>query len=265
TPAQERLWFLHQAGQDPSGYQVRSANRIRGPLDPARVGHALNRLAARHEALRTRLTGTGDGRPVQVVTDEAHVDLECAEVTGEDEAHWVCDAFVARPFTLDGAPLARALLVRLAPDDHVLVLCLHHAVCDGRSLRILFSELYETLAGSSEPAPPAVQFSDHVARLAGAGDERARASRDYWRPRLAGARSLPGLPTARPRPAVPGGRSGQHRWELPPHVHSAGVDGARRTRSTVFAVVLAALGVTLGRCADQEDVVIGCPMDGRAG
>lgn len=265
TPAQERLWFLHQAGQDPSGYQVRSANRIRGPLDPARVGHALNRLAARHEALRTRLTGTDDGRPVQVVTNEAHVDLECAEVTGEDEAHRVCDAFVARPFTLDGAPLARALLVRLAPDDHVLVLCLHHAVCDGRSLRILFSELYETLAGSSEPAPPAVQFSDHVARLAGAGEERARASRDYWRTRLEGAPSLLGLPTDRPRPAVPSGRSGQHRWKLPPHVHSAVVDGARRTRSTVFAVVLAALGVTLGRCADQEDVVIGCPMDGRAG
>ncbi|MFG1944018.1 amino acid adenylation domain-containing protein [Nonomuraea sp. NPDC048826] len=265
TPAQERLWFLHHAGQDPSGYQVRGGHRLRGPLDPDRLGQALNRLVARHEALRTRLAATEDGRPVQIVAEHAVVDLELVEVHDAAEARAACDAFVVRPFTLDGEPLARALLVRLAPDDHVLVLCLHHAICDGRSLRILLSELYETLAGTPEPEAPPVPFSAYVAKLGSGSQDRARASRDYWRTRLSGAPSLLGLPTDRPRPAVPSGRGGQHRWKLPPHLHTALVDGARRTRTTVFAMMLAALGVTLARCADQDDVVVGSPMDGRMG
>ncbi|WP_188189738.1 non-ribosomal peptide synthetase [Nonomuraea sp. SYSU D8015] len=263
TPAQERLWFLHQAGQDPSGYQVWDGHRLRGPLDPGRLGLALNRLAARHEALRTGLADEGDGRPVQIVSDEVHVDLELVEVPDEAAAHAVCDTFVGRPFTLGRAPLMRALLVRLAPDDHVLVLCLHHAVCDGRSLQILFTELYGLLAGTFEPAAPAVPFSEYVAWLGGGSRERARAARDYWRSRLAGAPSLLGLPTDRPRPAVPSGRGARHRWTLPPHLRAGLVEGARRNRTTLFAMVLAALGVTLGRCADQDDVVIGCPVEGR--
>ncbi|MGI5282053.1 non-ribosomal peptide synthetase [Nonomuraea polychroma] len=266
TPAQERLWFLHQAGQDPSGYQVRDGHRLRGPLDPGRLRLALNRLAARHEALRTRLADAGDGRPVQIVIDEVDVDLELVEVTDETTAHDVCDRFVARPFELGRAPLMRALLVRLAPDDHVFVWCLHHTICDGRSLQILLTELYGMLAGTFEPAAPAVPFSGYVTWLGRENQDRARrssAARDYWRSRLAGAPSLLGLPTDRPRPAVPSGRGAQHRWVLPAHLHTGLVEGARRTRTTVFAMVLTALGVTLGRCADQDDVVVGCPMDGR--
>ncbi|MDA0634427.1 amino acid adenylation domain-containing protein [Nonomuraea sp. MCN248] len=263
TPAQERLWFLHEAGA--SGYQVRDGHRLRGPLDPGRLAAALNRLAARHEALRTRLADGGDGRPVQIVDDEARVDLEVAEVSGEAEARAVCDAFVARPFDLGRAPLLRALLVRLAPDDHVLVLCLHHAVCDGRSLQILFAELYATLAGTDGPEAPAVPFSAYVAKLGQAGPQRAGASRDYWRSRLAGAPSLLGLPTDRPRPAAPSGRGARHRWTLSPQLRDALLERARDTRTTVFSMVLAALGATLGRYADQRDVVVGSPMDGRAG
>ncbi|MEV4835301.1 amino acid adenylation domain-containing protein [Nonomuraea sp. NPDC049486] len=265
TPAQERLWFLHQAGHDPSGYHVWGGHRLRGPLDAGHLGRVLNRLAARHEALRTGLADTGDGRPIQIVSDASEVDLEVVEVPDEVAAHAACDSFVARPFALGRAPLMRALLLRLAQDDHVLVLCLHHTICDGRSLQVLFTELYGMLAGTFEPAEPAVPFSEYVARLRGGSRERAQAARDYWRTRLAGAPSLLGLPTDRPRPAVPSGRGAQHRWTLPEHLRAGLVDGARRTRTTVFAMVLAALGVTLGRCADQDDIVVGCPMDGRTG
>ncbi|MEV4104690.1 amino acid adenylation domain-containing protein [Nonomuraea sp. NPDC049649] len=262
TPAQERLWFLHQA--DPSGYQIASGHRLRGPLDPERVALALNRLAARHEPLRTTMADN-DGRPVQIVSDVASLRLETAEARDEAEAQAICDAFVARPFALEGGQLVRALLVRLGPDDHVLALCLHHAVCDGHSLRILLGELLEMLAGTFEPAEPVVPFSEYVARLGQGSPERARAAREYWRKRLAGAPTLLGLPTDRPRPAVPSGRGGQHRRKLPPHLRTALVDGARKTRTTVFAMMLAALGATLARCADQDDVVIGSPMDGRTG
>ncbi|MEU4580080.1 amino acid adenylation domain-containing protein [Nonomuraea sp. NPDC023979] len=265
TPAQERLWFLHQADSSghSSGYHVWGGHRLRGPLDPARLGEALNRLVARHEAVRTGLSDGGDGRPVRIVRAGARVEPELVEVTCEDEARTACGAFVARPFDLGRPPLMRALLVRLAPEDHVLVLVLHHAICDGRALRILLSELYGLLAGTFEPGPPAVPFSEYVDRLGRTGGARAEADRDYWRARLAGAPTLLALPTDRPRPAVPSGRGAQHRWVLPAHLRTALLESARRTRTTVFAMVLAALGVTLGRCAGQDDVVVGCPLDGR--
>ena len=79
---------------------------------------------------------------------------------------------------------------------------------------------------------------------------------------------MPGMANDNDKPthrAVPSGRGGQHRRKLPTHLRTALVDGARKTRTTVFAMMLAALGATLARCADQDDVVIGSPMDGRTG
>src|SRR5207249_1113258 len=93
-------------------------------------------------------------------------------------------------------PLLRATLLRLAPDDHVLLLCLHHIACDGHSLAVLLEELahaYAALAAGHEPALPGppVQYPDFALwqrdRLGGPALEEQLA---YWRQALAGAPAL---------------------------------------------------------------------------
>ncbi|MEV4165074.1 amino acid adenylation domain-containing protein [Nonomuraea dietziae] len=270
TGTQERLWFLDQAGQDAAAYLCWAGNRLRGPLETAALRAALAAVVARHEALRTAIVEGPSGRPVQVVRDLAELDLdallELASVpppSGEEAARRLADAFVARPFALDRPPLMRALLVELAPDDHVLLLCLHHIVCDGPSLEVILDEVHAALAGERpDPAPPA-QFPDYAAWLASRGVKRLEADLSYWRRQLAGAPALLDLPADRPRPPAPSGRGARRSLPLPRELALRLAEFAGRRRSTPFMLVTAALAVTLARHADQDDIVIGTPADNR--
>ncbi|MEU4724336.1 amino acid adenylation domain-containing protein [Nonomuraea dietziae] len=270
TGTQERLWFLDQAGQDAAAYLCWAGNRLTGPLETAALRAALAAVVARHEALRTAIVEGPSGRPVQVVRDLAELDLdallELASVpppSGEEAARRLADAFVARPFALDRPPLMRALLVELAPDDHVLLLCLHHIVCDGPSLEVILDEVYAALAGErQDPALPA-QFPDYAAWLAGRGGKRLEADLRYWRRQLAGAPALLDLPSDRPRPPAPSGRGARHSLPLPRELALRLIEFTGRRRSTPFMLVTAALAVTLARHADQDDIVIGTPADSR--
>ncbi|MEU4329167.1 condensation domain-containing protein [Nonomuraea dietziae] len=270
TGTQERLWFLDQAGQDTAAYLCWAGNRLMGPLETAALRAALAAVVARHEALRTAIVEGPSGRPVQVVRDLAELDLdallELASVpppSGEEMARRLADAFVARPFALDRPPLMRALLVELAPDDHVLLLCLHHIVCDGPSLEVILDEVHAALAGErQDPAPPA-QFPDYAAWLASREGKRLEADLRYWRRQLAGAPALLDLPADRPRPPAPSGRGARHSLPLPHELALRLAEFAGRRRSTPFMLVTAALTVTLARHADQDDIVIGTPADNR--
>jgi len=172
-----------------SGVNVGAAVRMRGPADPGRIRAALSALSARHEALRTTLTRPGTGGTAhQVVGDHAPPDLcevSLAEV-GEGRRASACAAFLQaelrRPFVLEGAPLARALLVTLATDDRVLAVIAHHAIMDGWSAGVIRDELphlYEHGA-SATLAPPALHLADYAAweaELAGDPGTRRRTSR----------------------------------------------------------------------------------------
>ncbi|GAA2667191.1 hypothetical protein GCM10010412_044570 [Nonomuraea recticatena] len=270
TGTQERLWFLDQAGQDAAAYLCWAGNRLRGPLETAALRAALAAVVARHEALRTAIVEGPTGRPVQVVRALAELDLdallELASVpppSGEEAARRLADAFVARPFALDRPPLMRALLVELAPDDHILLLCLHHIVCDGPSLEVILDEVHAALAGErQDPAPP-TQFPDYAAWLASRGGKQLEADLRYWRRQLAGAPALLDLPADRPRPPAPSGRGARHSLPLPRELALRLAEFAGRRRATPFMLVTAALAVTLARHADQDDIVIGTPADNR--
>ncbi|GAA4081668.1 non-ribosomal peptide synthetase [Nonomuraea soli] len=264
TPAQERIRFLQQAGQDFSAYLCWAGERLRGELREEAVRQALSEIVARHEALRTALVeqppagAVPAAGPVQVVHEAVDPPLEVAEADGEAEARALTDAFVTRPMPPDRPPLLRALLVRLAPDDHVLVLAAHHAICDGASMGVLLSELYGLLAGAVLE-PPGTQFPDYAAQLSGGGERE----REFWREELSGAPSLLSLPADRPRPAVPSGAGARVSVTLTPARHARLRDSARAGRDTTFTIMLAALAITLSRLAGQDDVVIGSPADGR--
>ncbi|HEU0300322.1 MAG TPA: amino acid adenylation domain-containing protein, partial [Longimicrobium sp.] len=170
--AQQRLWFLEEMGGLGATYHVPRRLRLAGTLDPGALRRALDRIVARHEALRTTFVRV-DGEPVQrIAAEEGGFALAEHDLRGEPDADRALHDLVAEeagaPFDLERGPLIRGRLIRLAADDHVLLLTMHHIVSDGWSTGVLVRELsvlYAAFrAGEPDPLPPLpVQYADYAA------------------------------------------------------------------------------------------------------
>ncbi|MFI2352998.1 amino acid adenylation domain-containing protein, partial [Streptomyces sp. NPDC019443] len=270
--AQQRLWFLDQLDPGSAEYNVPMPVRLGGTLDVAALNATLSAIVARHEVLRTRLVADVDGVPRQVIDLPAPIPLPVADVSGEADlgaAAWVLMAAdAALPFDLAGGPLIRALLIRLAPDEHVLALSMHHVVFDEWSKGILHRELsaqYEAFrAGEPDPLPPLqVQYADFaVWQRKWLEGEVLEGQLAYWRDKLAGASQLE-LPSDRPRPPVWSPAGAQTRFTVPARTADALRELSRRSGATMFMTLLAAFNVLLSRYADTDDVVVGTPVANR--
>ncbi|HET6231554.1 MAG TPA: amino acid adenylation domain-containing protein [Longimicrobiaceae bacterium] len=272
---QQRLWFLDQLDPGSLAYILPGGIRLRGPLDSGALMRALDEIVRRHDALRTSIR-TVDGKPVQVVEPacslelavESLEDLADAEArTAEEERR--SHAFVMQPFDLAKAPLMRALLLRLAPDEHVLVLAVHHIVADGWSIGILIQELNQLYAAFSrgEPSPLkplAVQYPDFAAwqHTHFQGEELQR-QLAFWRGLVEGAPAVLDLPTDRPRPSRQDNAGATTVLELDAGLVDAVSALARTQGATAFMVLLAVFDVLLYRVTGQDDVVVGTPIAGR--
>ena len=264
---QERLWFLQRLQPESAFYNVASAVRLRGALDARALERALGEIVRRHEALRT-VFREGEGGAVQEVVPFLGFALPVQPVA-EDEVRRRAQADAETPFDLAAGTLFRATLLRVSADDHALLLCMHHAVCDGWSVGIFFRELsalYEAYAAGAESrlAPLPVQYADFAAwqrtHLRG---EALDARLGWWKERLAGAPALLELPTDHPRPAVQSYRGGHEPVALSAGV-VAGLEAlARAEGASLFMVLLGAFQLLLGRYAATRDVVVGTPVAGR--
>ncbi|HEX2091934.1 MAG TPA: amino acid adenylation domain-containing protein, partial [Longimicrobiaceae bacterium] len=137
--AQQRLWFLEQLGGVGSAYHIPARLRLRGELDRGALRRALERIVARHEALRTTFPLV-EGEPVQRVTPagESCFHLTEHDLSGEAEAEAALHCRMAEewstPFDLERGPLIRGCLIRLGEGEHVLQVTMHHIVSDGWSM-----------------------------------------------------------------------------------------------------------------------------------
>ncbi|WP_245606219.1 amino acid adenylation domain-containing protein [Streptomyces himastatinicus] len=267
--AQQRLWFLHTLQPDEAGYNSAVALRLTGALDVAALSRALDALVERHEALRT-VFEEGDGQPSQVVREATAVPLPVADLTGDPGA--LDEALLAeysRPFDLRTGPLLRALLIRLADGDHVLLLTAHHIVTDGWSMGILLDELCTLYGagptdGEKDPLPPVpVQYPDFAVwqreRLSGATLDKQL---DYWKGRLADTVPLE-LPTDRPRPAVRTSAGAVYEFTVDRKVAARLKGLAAERRTTLFSVLVAACQGLFARWSGQDDIALGTVTSGR--
>ncbi|MGV9695832.1 amino acid adenylation domain-containing protein [Streptomyces sp. NPDC003470] len=262
--AQRRLWFLERLQPGLPAYLVPFAHRLCGPLDVDALRRAFSGVLERHEALRGRFH-EDDGEPV-VVPGPA-VPLEVVGLDGAADPVRAAEEHVSRdavtPFDLAGGPLVRATLLRLAPDDHVLSVVVHHAVFDGLSRQIFARELAAAYQGHELPGLP-VRYADVAARQHEdlAGDAYAEHAA-HWRKALADAPPALELPTARPRPPVPSYRGSVVGFTVGRETARGLRELARSRGATPFMTALAAFQVVLGRSAGVDDVVVGCPVAGR--
>ncbi|MBT2230238.1 non-ribosomal peptide synthetase/MFS transporter [Nonomuraea sp. NEAU-A123] len=258
--AQERLWFMEQYAPGNPAHTIPFVRRLRGPLSAELLGAALDRVAARHQPLRTRFPVGDDGQPAVTVSADVTVPLTIASADADAEARVLVDRFLAEPFDLVAGPVIRALLVRLAADDHVLAIAVHHIAADGRSANVLLREILTGYDGDPLPELP-VTYGDFAAwqrgRPGGADDVA------YWRERLAGLPPLE-LPTDFPRPPELTYLGAAHSFAIDPGLVARLDRLGREHGATPYMVLLAAFAALLGRYAGQEDVAVGSPVAGRS-
>ncbi|WP_049658321.1 non-ribosomal peptide synthetase, partial [Kitasatospora sp. MY 5-36] len=262
--AQQRLWFLDRFEPGSTEYTSLSVLRLRGALDRAALGAALDALVERHEALRTTYAER-DGRARQVVRPPHPVELPCADVpAAELDAH--LERIATAPFDLAEGPVLRAHLARTAAEEHVLALAVHHIATDGWSMGVLGRDLGELYAAALErrsprlPALP-VRYTDYAAwqRTRTAA---AEADLDHWRRALDGLAPLE-LPTDRPRPAVRTREGALTTFTLPAELTARLRERGREADGTLYTVLLAACQVLLARWSGQRDVAVGTVTSGR--
>ncbi|HEX2300787.1 MAG TPA: amino acid adenylation domain-containing protein, partial [Pseudonocardiaceae bacterium] len=273
---QQRLWVLDELNAGSTEYHTGFGLRLSGELDLAALRSALDVLVTRHESLRTTF-GTIDGHGVQVVAPRGKIPLrvidlaaagEHADATAQALDRLLAEELSAHPFDLRQGPLARVVLVRLAEDDHVLLLNQHHIITDGWSVGVLVGELatlYDAAVCGTAAALPElpVQYPDYAvwqrARLA---DPDLTRQLDYWRRQLTGVQVLE-LPTDRPRPAVRTTNGAVLRRDLPADLVERLTRVGQAHEATLFMTLTAVVQVLLARYSGQRDIALGTVASGR--
>jgi amino acid adenylation domain-containing protein/FkbM family methyltransferase len=272
--AQQRLWFLDQLEPGKAFYNVPVAVRLLGTLNISALQQTLNEITRRHEVLRTTFDLV-DGQPRQHIHSPSALPLRLMDLSSvpqserEREAQRITQEEAERGFDLSHGPLLRATLIVLSPQDHIVLLTMHHIVSDGWSIGVLIREvaaLYQAFA-SGAPSPLSdltIQYADYAAWqhqwLQGARLEEQLA---YWRAHLAGAPPVLELPTDQPRPAVPSYRGARHPFSLSAETTAGLKSLSRQQGATLFMTMLAAFNTLLHRYSQQSQVVVGTPIANR--
>ncbi|WP_189766572.1 non-ribosomal peptide synthetase, partial [Streptomyces xanthochromogenes] len=275
SAAQRRLWFLAQMEGPSATYNAPLGLRLRGALDTPALQAALSDVVERHEALRT-VFPEQDGEPFQqVLLGERAVPLlhvrDCADehalaAAVKQAEHCVFDLSADLPI--------RAFLFGAGPQEHVLVLVVHHIATDGWSLAPLMRDVataYEARCAGTEPQWSAlpVQYADYTLwqqELLGAADDphsRIAEQVEYWAGALAGVPDQLGLRFDRPRPVEASYRGGRVEWTVEPELHAQLKELAAAHHVTLFMVLQAGLAALLSKLGAGTDVPIGTSVAGR--
>ncbi|WP_051763149.1 condensation domain-containing protein [Streptomyces virginiae] len=265
--AQQRLWFMQQIDPETTLYNVPTVLRLRGALDRDRLGRALTALVARHEVLRTTYRASS-GVPHQAVAAPGEFALPYTDLTAEarpaGEAARVAAEVGAYVFDLAADLPLRAHLLRLASDDHHLVVTFHHIAIDGWSVEIFFRELGELYGDPGAGGAPVLQYADY------AGRQRERLQGDtldaltaHWRAVLGDDPKALAVPTDHPRPRHRSFRGAVATRDLGPELTALLREFGRAERGTLTMTLLAGFQALLAGWSGTEDVTVGIPVAGR--
>ncbi|MDO8692620.1 MAG: condensation domain-containing protein, partial [Sheuella sp.] len=276
---QRRLWTLDRIEQSASTYNMPIAMRLHGELNTDALTHALRSIIERHESLRTLITESENGHPAGILADVPNLqdvlritDL-CSEHTTQpdqcvervnrlirEEASTAFNLAIDIPF--------RASLIVISPDEHILMLTMHHHAGDGRSWAIIGQELklaYAALIQDLSPALPElqIQYSDWAHWQEAVLKKKLADKLSRSRERLSGIPEKLTLPLDHTRHPDRAHQAGYVKVDIPAKIVQGLENLARESHTTFFTVLLAAYGALLCRIAGQSTVVIGSPISGR--
>jgi condensation domain-containing protein len=267
--AQERLWFVQQVDSDTSTYNIPAALQLSGPLDHAALEHGLNEVIRRHEILRTSFK-LENSAVIQVIAPELPFELETIDLSAdpdrEEKALALAREQAHQSFKLDQGPAWRASLLRLGPEEHVLLFTMHHIICDGWSSDVLFREvttLYDAYTrGKLSPlAELPVQYADYaVWQREWLTDDVVTSQLEYWKKQLQDKVEPLALPADRPRPPQQSFRGASQSWDVSGELSEALKALGRREGVTLFMVAVAAFKALLHCYSGQRWITIGAPV-----
>ena len=262
---QERLWFLSRHEAEASLYNVPAALRLRGPLNKEVLHASLREIVARHEVLRTNFPE--DEVVVQNIAATADLSMPVIEIADAELSEFLRKE-ARLPFDLATGPVIRASLLQLGSQDHVLVVVLHHIVCDGWSLGVMLQELTELYGafsrGATSPLVPLpVQYGDFAEwQREWLQGELLEEQKAYWKAKLAGVEPL-NLPTDRPHSAKPMFSGATETALLPQTLAERLQRFSRQQGVTLFMTLLTAFKILLHRYSRQTDIAVGSSIAGR--
>lgn len=274
SPGEQRLWILAQFRQAAgTAYNVPSALRLYGPLDVAALRLALGDVVERHERLRTSFHFR-DGRLTAEIAWDVTVPLPVIDLSAGEHGPAAplvrAEQLARQPFDLASAPLLRTALIRVAPDDHLLVVVTHHIVSDGVSSDVFDRDLAAAyaarLAGEASPwGEASTGYRDFIRTQDLDGSASADALVEHVVERLSGAPTVLGLPADHSRPKAMSYRGHRLSRNTPDGLLAAVTRLAREEGTTPYCVVLTAFGAALREPCGQDDLLIGSPAAGRPG
>lgn len=271
---QERMWFLDRLGVGAQAYNVPTVFRIRGPLDVAVLERSLNRIIQRHEILRTTFVEM-DGEPRQVIAPELVLQVnqedlgEISPAVVEQTAPRRLLELGRRKFDLARGPLIYVDVLRIAEQDHFLLINKHHIISDEWSSEVFnreLAQLYQAEIQGVTASLPAIsiQYADYAAwQIDWLKGHNEAEQLDYWKQKLSGAPQVLDFPADHPRPAVPSYRGGRKSHKITGELLSALQRLSRSEQVTLFVTLLAAFQVMLYRYTGQEDLLVGSPIANR--
>ncbi|WP_258169736.1 non-ribosomal peptide synthetase [Nostoc sp. 'Peltigera membranacea cyanobiont' N6] len=282
---QKALWFSYQLAPSSTAYNVTYAAKLVTNLDIAALKQAAQALFERHPVLRTTFAII-DGEPVQRVHKNQQVDFSIQDafaLSQDDVNNWLSEKS-DRPFDLEQVPILRFDLLinhiktdKLATKEHILLITLHQIVGDFCSLEIMISELcalYKAMSTTgyayakgeaAQLSAQNYQYQDYVK-----WSEQMLASSDgeslltYWQQQLSGELPLLNLPTDRPRPQIQTYNGASRFFTIEQELRQLLTELATREGASLYILLLTALQILLLRYTNQEDILIGSPMENRS-
>ncbi|MFJ6439532.1 MupA/Atu3671 family FMN-dependent luciferase-like monooxygenase [Streptomyces sp. NPDC091649] len=259
TAAQRRLWLAAQLLENPAAYNETQAVRLRGPLDVEALRAAVAGLVERHAGLRTVFRAEEEAGVVQVVRSGPGTPLTVTDARGRD-AERAIGALLAeesgRAYDLATGPLFTPRLLRLAEDDHVLVLGMHHIITDAHSAALIAGDLRELYTAARAGRPPV--FERPAGTTVGAPEPSYDPADLAWWRELLGERPLvPALPTDRPRGRRVAGRGGAVARTVGRERADVLREWSGRQGVTLFATLCTAWQLVLRRRSGQDAFLLG--------
>jgi amino acid adenylation domain-containing protein len=272
--SQQRLWFFDQFEPANFVYNLLTPVSLSGNLNVPVLQQALNGLVRRHEALRTTFE-LHDGQPIQVIGPQHSIPIRQIDLSHlpqkeqQQQFQALLNDQLRRPFDLKNGPLLHITLVRMAVEEHVLILAMHHIVTDGWSMNVLVREavaLYAAYSSGRLPdfPPLPIQYADFAVWqrnwLQGEVLEQQLA---YWKQHLGMKPAVLELPTDYPRPAVQTYRGTDFTFPFSPALSQSLKTFCRAHAATLFMVLLAGFKVLLQRYTGRQEIIVGSPIANR--
>ncbi|KZL01846.1 Dimodular nonribosomal peptide synthase [Pseudovibrio sp. Ad5] len=274
SPSQRHLWFLHQLEPESPFYNNPVALKVSGILELETLHHAVNAVVARHDMLRARLS-TSNGTPTQTFPEPADLPfdlLNLCRLNDEKQAEALNERVqheASQPFDLERGPLVRSSYIKLADEEHVWLVNLHHIAADGWSIGLFFNEVtahYNAYhKGISPDLPPlSMQYADYVQHhKTERNSSREQQQIQYWTDKLENLPDLLELPTDFPRPAEQTHNGAHFELTLDDNLSGRLRLFCKKRSITPFALYLAGFAALLWRYSKQEDICIGTSFANR--